>query len=216
MLYELSRSSLPSEPRMDLVSHLSDRLLFAIPKKGRLHQQCLDLLKGADIQFNRNQRLDIALVKNLAVAIIFLPASDIPRFVGLGNVDLAITGQDVVAEAEMGERVKEVLELGFGKCKLQVQVPEAGPIREVEQLRGKRIVTSFEILAKQYFALLEGKLGGGSGGDGVDGESPKTKIDYLGGSVEAACALGMADGIVDLVGRFKSFPPADGFLAPQE
>ena len=77
---------------MDLVNHLPDRLLFAVPKKGRLYEKCCNLLSGADIQFRRSNRLDIALSTNLPIALIFLPAADIPVFVGEGNCDLGITG----------------------------------------------------------------------------------------------------------------------------
>lgn len=117
----------------------------------------------------------------------FLPASDIPSFVGKGNVDLGITGQDVILEAQMQEHVTEVLKLNFGKCALQVQVPEAGPVQTVDQLAGKRVVTSFEVLSGKYFNKIDDQLN-------LAGEQ-KTKIEYVGGSVEAACALGLADGI---------------------
>src|SRR5947207_10586538 len=134
---------------MDLVNHLPDRLLFAVPKKGRLQAACLDLLSGSDIQFRRETRLDIALVKNLPIALVFLPAADIPTFVGEGRVDLGITGRDQVAEhravtaAEAGPDVgvEEVLDLGFGRCKLQVQVPEKGQIADPVELVGKNVVT---------------------------------------------------------------------------
>ena len=192
---------------MDLVNHLSDRLLFAVPKKGRLQAATLDLLSGSDIQFRRETRLDIALVKNLPLALIFLPAADIPTFVGEGKVDLGITGRDQVAEHDthlpLGEQsgVEEVMDLGFGRCKLQVQVPEKGSIQKVQDLVGKNIVTSFTGLAEDYFARLEGL---GSRKESINGtESPvpklKTKVKFVGGSVEAACALGVADGIIDLV-----------------
>ncbi|TBU35551.1 ATP phosphoribosyltransferase [Dichomitus squalens] len=170
---------------------LDGRLLFAIPKKGRLHDKCLELLAGADVQFRRHHRLDVCLVKNHNIALVFLPASDIPSFVGKGDVDLGITGQDVILEAQMGQYVTEVLKLGFGKCALQVQVPEAGPIKSVEDLAGKRVVTSFEVLAGQYFKEVDDRLN--------LQEGQQTRIEYVGGSVEAACALGLADGIVDLV-----------------
>ncbi|KZT69558.1 HisG-domain-containing protein [Daedalea quercina L-15889] len=173
------------------VDALNGRLLFAIPKKGRLHEKCLELLAGADIQFRRDHRLDVCLVKNHNIALVFLPASDIPSFVGKGNVDLGITGQDVIQESQMQRHVTEVLPLNFGKCALQVQVPEAGPTQTVEQLAGKRVVTSFEVLSGEYFGRLDAQLG-------LFGDK-KTKIEYVGGSVEAACALGLADGIVDLV-----------------
>ncbi|KAK0442087.1 ATP phosphoribosyltransferase [Armillaria borealis] len=176
---------------MNLTDSVDGRLLFAIPKKGRLHDKCVSILAGADIQFRRNDRLDVCLVKNHPIALVFLPAADIPSFVGQGNVDLGITGHDVILEAKMQEHITEVLRLGFGKCKLQVQVPETGLIKSVQDLAGKRVVTSFEVLAGEYFGKLDADLG-------LGGEK-QTHIEYVGGSVEAACALGLADGIVDLV-----------------
>lgn len=170
-----------------LQTSLQGRCLFAIPKKGRLYEKCLELLAGADVQFTRSNRLDVALVRNHHMALVFLPAADIPRFVGEGNVDLGITGQDMVAEAAVNSLISEVLPLGFGKCKLQVQVPERSDIKTVEDLVGRKVVTSFEVLAGEYFGKLDGESG------------KKTTIEYIGGSVEAACALGLADGIVDLV-----------------
>ncbi|KAI9674406.1 MAG: ATP phosphoribosyltransferase (ATP-PRTase) (ATP-PRT) [Caeruleum heppii] len=206
---------------MDLVNHLENRLLFAVPKKGRLQQACLDLLHGSDIQFHRHSRLDIALVKNLPIALVFLPAADIPTFVGEGRVDLGITGRDQVAEHEAAvppsdsTGVEQILDLGFGNCKLQVQVPEGGVMTSAEELVGKNVVTSFVNLTAAYFARLEANSPRGhlqnsnvSAGDAsrplqngqIYRKTPtRTKITYVGGSVEAACALGVADGIVDLV-----------------
>lgn len=182
----------------------------------------MNLLEGADIQFRRENRLDIALVKNLPIALVFLPAADIPTFVGEGRVSLGITGQDTVAEhasgvqAQRRERTEsgsstptedldnigseEIMDLGFGSCKLQVQVPEKGQYLEPKDLIGKNVGTSFVHLAEDYFATLE------AGQDGLNGNKVgkrqlKTKIIELSGSVEAACALGVADGIVDLVGK---------------
>lgn len=183
-------------------------ILFA--PEGRLQQATLDLLSGSDIKFRRETRLDIALVKNHPIALVFLPAADIPTFVGEGRVDLGITGRDQVAEHEAfvpatdDTGVEEVLNLGFGACRLQVQVPEKGTLERPEELIGKNVVTSFVGLTEQYFAKIEG-LDGIEGGV-TEGDTPvrkrlKTKIKYVGGSVEAACALGVADGIVDLVGR---------------
>ncbi|KAJ5127316.1 hypothetical protein N7448_008095 [Penicillium atrosanguineum] len=163
---------------------------------GRLQQATLDLLSGSDVQFRRETRLDIALVKNLPIALIFLPAADIPTFVGEGRVDIGITGRDQVAEHDAtlakGEisGVEEILDLGFGGCKLQVQVPQKGDITEAKQLVGRNVVTSFTALTDAFFRGLEGAQ---------PGEKLQTKIKYVGGSVEAACALGVADGIVDLV-----------------
>ncbi|KAI0274288.1 hypothetical protein BGY98DRAFT_994592 [Russula aff. rugulosa BPL654] len=159
---------------------LKDRLLFAIPKKGRLHERCLELLNGADIQFHRPNRVDVCLSQNHPIALVFLPAGDIPSFVGKGNVDLGITGHDVILEAEMESLVTEALRLGFG-------IPATGPIQSVEALAGKRIVTSFEVLAGRFFKEIDDRAG-------LVGDAGTT-IEYVGGSVEAACALGLADGI---------------------
>lgn len=158
-------------------------LLFAIPKKGRLHEKIVEMLKGSGFDYNRPERLDIAHCKDLPVSLVFLPAADIATFVAEGNVDIGITGEDIVAES--GANVHMLMELGFGKCRLSVQAP-VGSSADAKDLAGKRIVTSFPELAKKYFAQFESS------------EKP-TKIKVISGSVEAACGLGLADGIVDLV-----------------
>ena len=82
----------------------------------------------------------------------------------------------------MQDHVTEELRLGFGKCALQVQVPEAGAIQTVDQLAGKRVVTSFEVLSGEYFETLDTKLQ-------LTGDA-KTKIEYVGGSEKvSACSL---------------------------
>ncbi|RCI11768.1 hypothetical protein L249_7387 [Ophiocordyceps polyrhachis-furcata BCC 54312] len=190
---------------------LENRLLFAVPKKGRLNQASLNLLEGADIQFRREHRLDIALVKNLPIALIFLPAADIPTFVGQGRVDLGITGWDQVKEHEAAvladnmvssdcssSGCEMVMDLGFGGCRLQVQVPEKGKYTTSQDLIGGTIGTSFVNLAADYFANLESEAADDRPSDGTSLKL-RTKIIELSGSVEAACALGVADGIVDLV-----------------
>jgi ATP phosphoribosyltransferase len=79
------------------------------------------------------------------------------------------------------------MDLGFGKCRLCVQAPVVANITDVKQLAGKRIVTSFPNLTKKYFDGLDQELG------------VQTKIRFVSGSVEAACGLGLADAVVDLV-----------------
>lgn len=144
---------------------------------------------------------------------------------GEGQVDLGITGYDQVQEYEAGVRsqirarsnslsgdvtpvdgkprgCETVLDLGFGACKLQVQVPVNGVYTQGADLIGKNIGTSFVHLAEQYFARLEAEQAGGDATPATP-RKLKTKIIELSGSVEAACALGVADGIVDLVGKLK-------------
>merc|ERR1719215_115997 len=77
------------------------------------------------------------------------------------------------------------MQLGFGKCNLSVQAPKDKGLRP-EHLAGMRIVTSFPNITRKFFAELE-----------EPGEP--TQIKCISGSVEAACGLGLADGIVDLV-----------------
>jgi ATP phosphoribosyltransferase len=158
---------------------------FAIPKKGRLHDKVVEMLSGAGIEFRRAPRLDVALCVGLPITLVFLPAADIAKYVGEGNVDIGITGMDVVQESMV--EVEQVMELGFGKCRLCVQAPVESKIKNVEDLAGKRIVTSFPDLTRQFFEPLDKKLG------------VTTSVKFVSGSVEAACGLGLADGIVDLV-----------------
>lgn len=73
-----------------LSDSLNDRLLFAVPKKGRLNQACLDLLSGSDIQFHRHNRLDLALVSRLTT-----PEDD-------DNHGLHITDSSLVSALQLG------------------------------------------------------------------------------------------------------------------
>ena len=99
-----------------------ERLLIAIPKKGRMHEKCLKFLEAAGLEYERPDRVDVAMCTNMPIKIVFLPASDIAMFVGEGNVDVGITGEDIIAESEQIVHVN--LKLGFGKCRLGLQVPE--------------------------------------------------------------------------------------------
>ncbi|KAJ1444491.1 hypothetical protein M885DRAFT_552790 [Pelagophyceae sp. CCMP2097] len=159
-----------------------DRLLFAIPKKGRLFEKVKKMLDGAGIDYTRPERVDIAECNDLPISLVFLPAADIATYVGEGDVDIGITGEDIVAESEVDVTV--LMKLGLGKCRLSIQAPK-GTMTDVKDLAGKRIVTSFPNLTKSFFKKYE------------TGEA--TKIKCISGSVEAACGLGLADGIVDLV-----------------
>ena len=87
------------------------------------------------------------------MTLVFLPAADIATYVGEGNVDIGITGQDIVAESD--SKVVELLQLGFGRCELGVQAPVKGQVTSPAQLAGKRIVTSFPNIAREYFKQFE-------------------------------------------------------------
>ena len=168
-----------------MASHNPDHCLFAVPKKGRLYEKVTDMLKGAGVEYHREPRLDIAICKDLNMTVVFLPAADISKYVGEGNVDIGVTGIDIVEESESD--VVRVMDLGFGKCKLCVQAQTSSNITDVRVLAGKRIVTSFPTLTRKFFEPLDREMG------------VTTSINFVSGSVEAACGLGLADAIVDLV-----------------
>jgi ATP phosphoribosyltransferase len=141
-------------------------------------------------------------------------------------VDLGITGHDQVEEHDAGvqaaERIRrasitaqgpeklnealggceKVMDLAFGGCKLQVQAPEKGIFNEPKDLIGKTVCTSFVNLAYEYFRKLEQEQQNGTNGPSQPSTKLRTHIMRIGGSVEATCALGVADGIVDLVGKW--------------
>lgn len=180
-----------SESNCNLTSYESvesthvTNVLFAVPKKGRLYEKCLGLLAGAGMQYTRPNRLDIAECTNMPVTLVFLPAADIATYVAEGNVDIGITGLDVVQESEAD--VNQIMRLGFGKCKLCVLAPVSSHVTDPKSLVGKRVVTSFPKLAGNYFSSAAGT------------GSEETHIKFVSGSVEAACGLGLADAVVDLV-----------------
>lgn len=161
------------------------RLLFAVPKKGRIHDKAMALINKIGLKYQRRHRTDIAICTNLPVVLVFLGSSDIALYVSQGRADLGITGLDILAEKNI--LIDPLCNLNFGSCKLSLQAPVSSNIKDPSELSGKRIVTSFSHLSKQYFDDLDKKTG------------KKTTINYVSGSVEAACCLGLADAVVDLV-----------------
>jgi len=174
------------------------KILFAVPKKGRLHEEVMKLLQGAGLDAKRPDRLDVYDCKALPVKLVFLPASDIPMYVMDGNVDVGISGSDMLEETmvEMGlgfgegdakPPLKVAMKLGFGKCRLCLQAPAEDCSLGPAHFAGGRIVTSFPALTKKYFNEI------------AKDKDTKTTIKVVSGSVEAAVGLALADAIVDLV-----------------
>jgi len=127
----------------------------------------------------------VALCVGLPITLVFLPAADIAKYVGEGNVDIGITGIDIVQESNV--EVQHIMDLGFGKCKLCVQAPVSSRIKDVADLAGGRIVTSFPDVTKAFFKPYD------------EARGVTTRVNFVSGSVEAACGLGLADAVVDLV-----------------
>jgi hypothetical protein len=142
---EDGKSSMPCiRPRIESREDPDDKLiLFAVPKKGRLHTEVMKLLEGAGLQANRPERLDVAMCKELPVKLVFLPAADIPMYVMEAHVDLGISGSDVLEETlvsmgmGMGEGapkppLKQLLELALESascaCKLPRNLCQKAPL----------------------------------------------------------------------------------------
>lgn len=157
-------------------------LRIAIPNKGRLSEAALDLFQKAGLR--AEFRADRALMARLGdeFQAIFVRAQDIPEFVADGAAEFGITGGDLVAEAHRPE-VTELLDLGFGRCRLVVAARQDGPVDDPADLPdGTRVATSFPGLSRRYFESL-----------GVE-----IRVVPVSGAAEIAPHLGVADVIVDL------------------
>jgi len=157
------------------------RIRIAIPNKGRLSEQTLELFERAGLKaaFRADRALVAALGDDFQA--IFVRAQDIPEYVADGAAELGVTGSDLVAES--GRDVEEILHLGFGRCRLIVAVKDESPIRAAKELPpGTRVATSFPRSALNYFESL-----------GIP-----IQIAPVSGAAEIAPHLGVADVIVDL------------------
>ena len=160
----------------------NDRIRVALPNKGRLSDRAVALLDQAGLK--AAFRGDRALVADLGpdFKALFVRASDIPEFLADGAAEVGITGADLVAES--GRDVTEILDLGFGHCRLAVAVREESPVGSASELpAGTRVATSFPRIARTFFDDL-----------GIPIE-----IATITGATEIAPHLGVADVIVDLV-----------------
>ena len=158
-------------------------LRMAVPNKGRLSERAVELLvkSGLDLGEDWGRRLYIK-VRNKDMEVLFVRAKDIPSFVESGAVDLGITGQDQIADAEAD--VEEILPLEFGHCRLSVAVPDSYPYRAVKDIPdGSRVATSFVNITRKYFESV-GK---------------KVKVIEVTGAAEIMPYMNVSDFIVDLV-----------------
>jgi ATP phosphoribosyltransferase len=147
--------------------------------KGRLRDPSVSLLVDAGLGPEEPGERALAFpCRNAPVDVLLVRAADVPEYVQDGVVDCGITGQDLVRER--GARVKELLELGFGSCRLDVAVPEESRFGRIEELAGATVATVYPRMTRDLMPV------------------PVELVDVT-GSVEIAPRLGLADGIVDLV-----------------
>ena len=163
---------------------LEDRILIAVPKKGRLKEITLDYLKKIGLSFNQKDRFDISLCSATPLALVFLPAADIPLYLSKGRVSYGITGQDMVAEKGLEDELNEVMPLGYGKCSVCIAAPQNLKVTP-QSLENKTIATSFPYLTQKYFNQTL--------------NIQQIIIKIINGSVEIAPTLGTAHAVVDLV-----------------
>lgn len=156
------------------------RLKIAIQKSGRLADESTNLLRSCGLNFENGGAKLFSPVRNFPLDIEFLRDDDIPGVVERNSADLGIVGNNVIEESTTV--VDQLLPLGFGRCRLTVGVPTGSPYQTLEDLRGKRIATSYINITGSYFTARR---------------IPVNLIE-LKGSVEIAPTLGDADAIADL------------------
>jgi len=157
-------------------------LMIAIPSKGRLMEQSVDLLKRSGLKFQTNGRQLFALCKETGAMVILVNAQDIPALVSAGVVDLGITGSDLVHEKEADVIVHRAL--GFGRCRLSFASHKDSNITRAADFSGRTLGTTFVRSAETYFS--EKKI-------------PNVRILEIKGAVEVMVLLGLVDGVLDIV-----------------
>jgi ATP phosphoribosyltransferase len=158
-------------------------ITLAIPSKGRLKEQSLEVLAKAGLavtlpEDDRKYRARIDGLDNVEVA--FLSASEIAGEIGQGAIDLGITGEDLLREnlADWEARAEIVARLGFGHADVVAA--------DFRQRHGRRlrIATKYWRLTQQFFSLKHG--------------IQVYRIVESLGATEGAPAAGLADVIVDI------------------
>jgi ATP phosphoribosyltransferase len=158
-----------------------EKIKIAIQKSGRLSEKSLNLLSECGIDISNGNRKLKTEAKNFPMEILFLRDDDIPQYVEQGVADIGILGENEVWEKEKDVSVIE--KLGFGNCRLSLAIPKDEQYTGLNYFEGKRIATSYPRILSKFF--------------GVKGIN--VKIEEIGGSVEIATGIGLADGIFDIV-----------------
>lgn len=159
-------------------------LTFALGK-GRLANKTLDLLSQLGIRcdeiLDKSTRKLIFVNEELKLRFFLAKGPDVPTYVELGAADIGVVGKDTIMEEN--RNVYEILDLGFGKCKMCVCGPESA--RELLQHHERiRVASKYPNIAKEYF---------------YDKKHQTVDIIKLNGSVELGPIVELSDVIVDIV-----------------
>lgn len=161
-----------------------DYLTIALTK-GRLAYKTLDLFEKVGITCeeirDKKSRKLIFANEDLGVRFFLAKANDVPTYVEYGAADIGISGKDTIMEE--GRKLYEVMDLGFGKCRMCVCGPEsAGEFLKHHELI--RVATKYPNIAKDYF---------------YNKKHQTVEIIKLNGSIELAPLVGLSEVIVDIV-----------------
>jgi ATP phosphoribosyltransferase len=156
-------------------------LTIAVPR-GALLGGALDLLDALGVDTVEVRSNDRKLLFEDA-GIVTMRPSDVPTYVEHGSADIGIVGKDVLMEQSQ-RNVYELLDLGFGHCRMVVAAQAGGdPIGSALSRLGRvRIATKYPHIAAAHFAAT----------------GRQAEIVEVKGSVELAPLTGLVDGIVDL------------------
>ena len=159
-------------------------LTFALTK-GRLANKTLELLNKIGISceemLDKETRKLIFTNEELKLKFFLSKGPDVPTYVEYGVADIGVVGKDTIMEE--GRRAYEVLDLGFGKCRMCVCGPESARAL-LEHHEMIRVASKYPVIAKDYFNNQKYQT--------VD-------IIKLNGSVELGPIVGLSDVIVDIV-----------------
>ena len=159
------------------------KITIAIQSKGRLYEESKKLLSNSGISFRIIENKLLTRASNVNVDILQVRDDDIPSLVSNKVADLGIVGKNLLDEQLAGDKslsVKEIINLGFSKCKLCFAKPKDST---TESLNNKIIASSYPNLVNQY--LKQNKI--------------KADVIKINGSVELTPYIGIADYICDLV-----------------
>lgn len=155
-------------------------LKIAVPNKGALSETAAQLLRDAGYRVRTDSKELVILDSDTNVEFYYLRPRDIAVYVGEGQLDLGITGRDMLLDS--GADAEEIMALGFGRSRFRFAAPEGGPTT-IEGLRDARIATSYPGLLKSY----------------LDERGIPARLIHLDGAVESSIRLGVADAIADVV-----------------
>lgn len=174
---------LPTHPA-PLLRHIANKmsiLKIAVQKSGRLSEKSLQLLADCGIKISNGERRLKAVSPNFPIEVLFLRDDDIPQYVEEGVADAGILGENEVWEKD--KNISVVKKLGFASCRLSLAVPKDADYTDPQYFSGKKVATSYPVILQKFFN--ENNL--------------DTAIETISGSVEIAPAIGLADGIFDIV-----------------